>query len=395
MGSHRADVGVTSRPSEPVTPYVGKRRAPAAPVEEPAAPVMPYVGRRRATVVEPEPVLDETAPCDEALVDLATRAIDDTAPRARVAAPLDVHPVDVPVQRRAHESIAHLFADDSRVDIPAIGRPADFSTDQTAVIPLVLPDGGKRRRDGRRGTTTRRLPSLPLLAGVASLAIAVTGVVMTGHPSVVPVAAHRLTQATALAGNSGDGSVGGRDGLSRGGDRDGFTTGSGSVSSLVAARGAALQESDKQAGNYDAELLKNQWVLPISPGGYHLTGRFGDVSGLWATIHTGLDFACGYGTPIHAVAAGVITSTGYDGSYGNKTVETLPDGTELWYAHQEQFNVTPGQHVAQGQVIGFVGATGNTTGPHVHLEVRPGGGDPVDPDAALKAHGIDPDANQG
>jgi murein DD-endopeptidase MepM/ murein hydrolase activator NlpD len=94
------------------------------------------------------------------------------------------------------------------------------------------------------------------------------------------------------------------------------------------------------------------------------------------------------------VASGTITETGWAGAYGNRTVETLPDGTELWYAHQVRFGSTPGEKVTEGQVIGYVGSTGNTTGPHVHLEVRPGGGDPVDPDTALKAHGIDPDANQ-
>ncbi|MBV9830586.1 MAG: M23 family metallopeptidase, partial [Marmoricola sp.] len=91
-----------------------------------------------------------------------------------------------------------------------------------------------------------------------------------------------------------------------------------------------------------------------------------------------------------AVTAGRITQTGWDGSYGNRTVETLPDGTELWYAHQSAITVRVGQQVAGGQTIGAVGSTGNTTGPHVHLEVRPGGGGPVDPYAVLVAHGLHP-----
>ena len=113
-------------------------------------------------------------------------------------------------------------------------------------------------------------------------------------------------------------------------------------------------------------------------------------SGLWASVHTGLDFAAPTGTPIYAVAGGVITETGWDGSYGNKTVERLPDGTELWYAHQSSIGVKVGQQVLGGQTIGAVGSTGNTTGPHVHLEVRPGGGDPVDPYQALVFHGVTP-----
>ena len=86
----------------------------------------------------------------------------------------------------------------------------------------------------------------------------------------------------------------------------------------------------------------------------------------------------------------VVTSTGYEGSYGNKTVLTLEDGTELWYCHQSAISVTPGQHVRAGEVIGAIGSTGNVTGPHLHLEVRPGAGDPVDPYEALRVHGLQP-----
>ncbi|MEO7351607.1 MAG: M23 family metallopeptidase, partial [Marmoricola sp.] len=91
-----------------------------------------------------------------------------------------------------------------------------------------------------------------------------------------------------------------------------------------------------------------------------------------------------------AVANGVITKTGSAGAYGNQTIETLTDGTEIWYCHQTTIGVSPGDTVNGGQQIGTVGSTGNTTGPHLHLEVRPGGGDPVDPDGALRYHGVTP-----
>ena len=83
-------------------------------------------------------------------------------------------------------------------------------------------------------------------------------------------------------------------------------------------------------------------------------------------------------------------STGYEGAYGNRTIITLNDGTEIWYCHQSSVSVQPGQKVAPGDVIGATGSTGNVTGPHLHLEVRPGGGDPVDPYATLQAHGVNP-----
>jgi murein DD-endopeptidase MepM/ murein hydrolase activator NlpD len=138
------------------------------------------------------------------------------------------------------------------------------------------------------------------------------------------------------------------------------------------------------------KILKNAWGLPIPKGVYHLTATFGECSGLWSHCHTGLDFAAPEGTPIHAVANGVITETGWAGAYGNRTEMKLEDGTVLWYCHQSEIDVQPGDVVAGGQVIGLVGATGNTTGPHLHLEVRPGGGDPVDPYQALKVRGVTP-----
>ena len=152
---------------------------------------------------------------------------------------------------------------------------------------------------------------------------------------------------------------------------------------------AALQKLAQQAETQAAKIALNQWVLPID--GYHLTARFGECSGLWSHCHTGLDFAAPSGTPIHAVANGTITSAGYDGAYGNKTVDdastTAPSsGT----ATRRRIGVSVGETVSAGQLIGYVGATGNITGPHLHLEVRPGGGDPVDPYQALVVHGLQP-----
>ena len=160
------------------------------------------------------------------------------------------------------------------------------------------------------------------------------------------------------------------------------------VESQARQRNAALSSLAKSAERQANKIARNLWVLPTS--GYHLTARFGMAGGLWSSNHTGLDFAAPTGTPIVAVANGTITETGYDGSYGNKTVETLEDGTEIWYCHQSAVNVHAGDPIRGGQQIGNIGSTGNVTGPHLHLEVRPGGGDPVDPYSALVYHGLHP-----
>lgn len=129
------------------------------------------------------------------------------------------------------------------------------------------------------------------------------------------------------------------------------------------------------------------WVSPVE--GHRLTGRFGDVSGLWSSgAHTGLDFAVAAGTPIRSVTDGRVTSAAYEGAYGNHTVVRLEDGTEVWYSHQTSIVVSPGERVRAGQVIGYVGSTGNVTGPHLHLEVHAPGRGAVDPETALAGHGV-------
>ncbi len=127
------------------------------------------------------------------------------------------------------------------------------------------------------------------------------------------------------------------------------------------------------------------WVLPV--GGYHLTGRFGASSGLWSSTHTGLDFAAAEGAQIRSIGPGVVTETASDGAFGNKTVVRLDDGTVLWYCHQSEFGVEKGQRVSPGDLIGYVGSTGNVTGPHLHLEVH-SANKAVDPEPWLAEHAL-------
>ena len=151
---------------------------------------------------------------------------------------------------------------------------------------------------------------------------------------------------------------------------------------------AADEKLAAAVGKEAKQLKQNQWVLPVT--GYNLSARFGQRSGLWSTVHTGLDFAGPSGSTIVSVAAGTVKSTGYEGAYGNRTIITLPDGTDIWYCHQSRFAVSPGDQVGPGDVIGYTGSTGNVTGPHLHLEVHPNGGGPVDPYTALVENNVTP-----
>jgi murein DD-endopeptidase MepM/ murein hydrolase activator NlpD len=139
---------------------------------------------------------------------------------------------------------------------------------------------------------------------------------------------------------------------------------------------------------YDGDPDAVRVVLPLAS--YDLSAGFGLTGPLWEAEHGGQDFSAYAGEPLVAVADAVVTEVAYAGPYGLRTILTLPDGTEVWYCHQTDASVVAGQQVAVTDVIGSVGSTGNSTGPHLHLEVRPGGGSPIDPMDWLRAQGLDP-----
>ncbi|PJJ02881.1 peptidase M23-like protein [Streptomyces sp. 2333.5] len=166
-----------------------------------------------------------------------------------------------------------------------------------------------------------------------------------------------------------------------------------SAEKAAAAKKAAEMEAKRQAEEAarrkaEAERLAKlaqSYTAPVAS--FTLTAGFGESGDRWAADHTGQDFAAPTGTPVKAVHSGTITQAGWAGSYGYRIVLTLDDGTELWFCHLSSMVKTSGK-VSTGDVIARVGATGNVTGPHLHLEVRPGAGDPIDPMPWLRDHGI-------
>ena len=117
----------------------------------------------------------------------------------------------------------------------------------------------------------------------------------------------------------------------------------------------------------------NLGIALIRPVSGTITSRFGVGSRIRRSSHTGLDIATSTGTPIAAAASGTVTFSGYKGSYGNMLVISHGNGVQTYYGHCSKLYVSAGTQVSQGEIIGAVGSTGNSTGPHLHLEVRVNG----------------------
>ncbi|MDY4230964.1 MAG: peptidoglycan DD-metalloendopeptidase family protein [Candidatus Faecousia sp.] len=142
----------------------------------------------------------------------------------------------------------------------------------------------------------------------------------------------------------------------------------------IAAREEELNRQQQQ-NNYVPVVTEAGFLFPVSLNGYQcMTSPYGyrvhPISGV-TRLHNGVDLAAVTGTPIFASKSGVVTTAciGWGNGYGNHVVINHGDGYSTLYAHQSALNVYEGQIVSQGDVIGYVGSTGNSTGPHLHFTV--------------------------
>ncbi|MFJ9577985.1 M23 family metallopeptidase [Streptomyces sp. NPDC101191] len=153
------------------------------------------------------------------------------------------------------------------------------------------------------------------------------------------------------------------------------------------AKKKAAEEAARKAEAERLAKLAASFSLPTSS--YTITSTYGEAGSMWSSgYHTGLDFAAPTGTPVKAVHGATVKSAGWSGAYGYRIVLELEDGTEIWYCHLSSMTVGVGQSVGTGETIGRVGATGNVTGPHLHLEVHTPSGDGIDPAAWLRSKGL-------
>jgi murein DD-endopeptidase MepM/ murein hydrolase activator NlpD len=148
----------------------------------------------------------------------------------------------------------------------------------------------------------------------------------------------------------------------------------------LAAKSAKAAAAKKAAAERKA---RETWVMPIK--GAVFTSGFG---WRWGRMHEGDDFGTPVGTPLAAMSTGKVTFAGWEGGYGNKIEITYWDGTVSVFGHLSQIATSVGQAVAPGDIVGYSGNTGHSTGPHLHLEIHPGGGNAIDPAPWLHSHGL-------
>ncbi|WKX70892.1 M23 family metallopeptidase [Streptomyces sp. XD-27] len=291
-------------------------------------------------------------------------------------------------------------APDAAADVDAVGT--GDRDDEPVLVSAATGAGGPRRDGGsRRDSRTRRRTSASRPKRSALLTVAVPSVAIMGVTAVAAAAV---------------GGIGGEDGK-----KDDSTTQAapdpGSVKPSVANskldtqlagladraddfadRANRTQEridlKERQAAERKRkaeeaarkERLRPKFALPVAQHG--LSAQYGQAGINWMSVHTGIDFPVSYGTPVMAATDGTVR-TQWNSAYGNMAIVTSPDGTETWYCHLSSTKIRSGS-VKAGDVIAYSGNSGNSTGPHLHFEVRPGAGSAVDPLPWLRSHGLDP-----
>jgi murein DD-endopeptidase MepM/ murein hydrolase activator NlpD len=128
-------------------------------------------------------------------------------------------------------------------------------------------------------------------------------------------------------------------------------------------------------------------VIPtVWPVNGQIISRFGQREDPFSGeggLHWGVDITAAMETPVHAAADAVVIEADWMQGYGKRVVLEHGNGMRTWYAHLSKFSVVPGQEIRRGEILGYSGSTGRSTGPHLHFEVRVGGS-PVNPYSYLK-----------
>ncbi|MFC4335577.1 M23 family metallopeptidase [Salininema proteolyticum] len=142
------------------------------------------------------------------------------------------------------------------------------------------------------------------------------------------------------------------------------------------------EEEKRKAEEEKKKAAEPNWQLPSSAS---ISSGYGMR---WGAMHNGLDFAADMGSDVNAIGGGTVTFAGVNGGFGNLVIIDHGNGIESYYGHNSAINVSVGDKVSRGDVIAQVGSTGDSTGPHIHLEVHVNG-EPTEPTAWFRGKGVD------
>ncbi|MCX5385141.1 M23 family metallopeptidase [Streptomyces sp. NBC_00083] len=268
---------------------------------------------------------------------------------------------------------------DGSAELPDVAVPASRAEARRAA-------GSRRRRTPakRSALLTVAVPSVCVM-GVAGVAVASVGglgggkdeggtaVMAASDPaSVKPVAANKNLD-TQLANLSAD--------------ANSFADRASRTQERIDLKARQdLEKKKKEDAAAAKEAARPKFVLPVTQKG--LSAYYGQAGVNWMSVHTGIDFPVSMGTPVMSAIDGTVR-TQWNSAYGNMAIVTGADGTETWYCHLSSTKIRSGP-VKAGEVIAYSGSSGNSTGPHLHFEVRPHGGSSIDPLPWLRSHGLDP-----
>jgi murein DD-endopeptidase MepM/ murein hydrolase activator NlpD len=348
---------------------VAARTSPVTKAAAKPAATKPAATKPTATKPAAKPATATPAPAKVTAAKVATKKV--AAPVATVAAtPAVPAPRPTPYRRPRPAEAPVLVAE-------PVAPTAVEATDVVAAA-----TAGRVHRLLRRPPSVRRRPALYLAAAlVASLGL--SGLSTTGPTAQATDTMNSISVAQELGIDSST-----TDAVIDPADTERLGELAASRNERGAAQAAAAEaqaEADQAATAAAAEAARPKAVLPVN--GARLTSGFG---ARWGTLHAGTDFAAPIGTPEYAVMDGVVLKAGPASGFGLAVYIQHANGDVTVYGHMEQILVQEGQVVKAGETIALLGNRGQSTGPHLHLEVHVGGlnGQKIDPLPWLREHGV-------
>ncbi|RPK80156.1 MULTISPECIES: M23 family metallopeptidase [Streptomyces] len=361
--------------------------------EHQAAPYEPYgtaefgQDHTDATPGTTAPEAESEAHTDSVAYDPADRYDPaDTYDPADAYSPADQHdPADAYSPAEAYTPAGHHDAVTETADVIDVTAPRPAPAAHP--VGRSAPRGGSR---GRRRTPAKRsalltvaVPSACVMsvAGIAAASVSGVGGAEEQKDDSTSVAAAETIE-PAVANNKLDTQL-----ANLSADAENFADRASRTQERIDLK--VRQAADKKKREDEAarrEAARPKFALPVNQHG--LSAYYGQAGVNWMSAHTGIDFPVGLGTPVMAATDGTVR-TQLNSAYGNMVIVTAADGTETWYCHLSAAKIRSGP-VKAGDVIAYSGDSGNSTGPHLHFEVRPGGGAAIDPLAWLRSHGLSP-----